>query len=66
MLRSRAGSGLGLSNAEEVMKLYGQEAALGRVVTVAEVAAVTAFLASDLAAGVTGALVSVDGGTAAY
>lgn len=32
----------------EVMTLYGQEASLGRVVTMAEVAAVTVFLASDL------------------
>lgn len=66
MLRTRAGAGLGLNNTEEVMALYGREAALGRVVTLAEVGAVTAFLASDLAGGVTGALVSVDGGTAAY
>ncbi len=66
MLRSRAGVGLGLNGADEVLALYGREAALGRVVTLAEVGAVTAFLVSDLAAGVTGALVSVDGGTAAY
>lgn len=66
MLRRQAGAGLGLNGAEEVMALYGREAALGRVVTLAEVGAVTAFLASDLAGGITGALISVDGGTAAY
>ena len=66
MVYERAGKGLGLSGVDELVALYSKETALLRPVTVEEVAATAVFLASDAASGITGALVSVDGGTAAY
>ena len=42
------------------------KAALKRISTVEEVAAVAVPLASDVAAGITGSAYNVDGGTAAY
>ncbi len=60
------GKGLGLSGLDEVVELYSKEAALQRPVTVDEVAGLAVFLASDAASGITGALMSVDGGTAQY
>jgi 3-hydroxybutyrate dehydrogenase/3-oxoacyl-[acyl-carrier protein] reductase len=66
MLYERSGAGLGLNSVEEVISLYSKETALGRPVTVDEVAATALFLASELGSGITGALVSVDAGTAAY
>ena len=43
---------------------YAQEAAIKRINTVEEVAAVALLLASDLGGGITGALMEVHGGTA--
>jgi 3-hydroxybutyrate dehydrogenase len=51
---------------ETFLDQYAAEAALGRAITPAEVAAMALLLASDAGSGVTGALLSVDGGTAAY
>ncbi|MEU9376020.1 SDR family oxidoreductase [Streptomyces sp. NPDC048255] len=48
------------------VELFTQEAALKRTVTVEEVATVAVLLASDEGAGITGSLISVDGGTAGY
>ena len=42
---------------------YAQEAAIKRLNTVEEVAAVAVLLASDVGGGITGALIDVDGGT---
>lgn len=58
-----AGMGLDLDG---LIDLFSQEAAIKRPNTVEEVAAVALLLASDVAAGITGATYSVDGGTAAY
>jgi 3-hydroxybutyrate dehydrogenase/3-oxoacyl-[acyl-carrier protein] reductase len=66
MLYERGGAGLGLNSVEELIALYSKETALGRPVTVDEVAGTALFLASDLGSGITGALISVDAGTAAY
>jgi 3-hydroxybutyrate dehydrogenase/3-oxoacyl-[acyl-carrier protein] reductase len=60
------GQGLGVGGSDAVVELYSREAALQRPVTVDEVVAVAVLLASDASSGITGALVSVDGGTAAY
>jgi enoyl-[acyl-carrier-protein] reductase (NADH) len=49
-----------------VVEIYSREAALQRPVTIEEVVAMAVFLASDSASGITGALMSVDGGTANY
>ena len=62
MLYERGGAGLGLNSVEEVIALYSKETALGRPVTVDEVAATALFLASELGSGITGALVSVGRG----
>lgn len=49
---------------DEFIQNYAQEAAIKRLNTVDEVAGLALFLASDLGAGITGAILPVDGGTA--
>ena len=51
---------------DEMVAQFASESAIKRQNTVEEVAAMAVLLASDVAAGITGALLSVDGGTAAY
>ena len=51
---------------DEMVDLFSKEAAIERPNTVEEVAAVAVLLASELGGGITGALMSVDGGTAQY
>lgn len=51
---------------DEMVNLFAQESAIKRPNTVEEVAAMAVLLASDIGAGITGALLSIDGGTAAY
>jgi 3-hydroxybutyrate dehydrogenase/3-oxoacyl-[acyl-carrier protein] reductase len=51
---------------EEMVDLFAQEAAIKRPNTVEEVAHVATMLAEDPAGGITGALISVDGGTSPY
>jgi 3-hydroxybutyrate dehydrogenase/3-oxoacyl-[acyl-carrier protein] reductase len=51
---------------EEMVEQFASESAIKRQNTVEEVAAVAVLLASDIGAGITGAMISVDGGTAAY
>lgn len=51
---------------DELIDLYSKDSAIERPVTVEEVAAVAALLASPLGSGITGAAISVDGGTAQY
>ncbi len=64
--KSKEGQGLGVGSFQAVIDLYSRDAALQRIVTVEEVAAAAVFLASDAASGITGTLLSVDGGTAHY
>lgn len=47
---------------EAALESYGAEAALGRIATETDVAHAASFLASDLSAGITGALIPVDCG----
>jgi NAD(P)-dependent dehydrogenase (short-subunit alcohol dehydrogenase family) len=51
---------------DEMIALFSQESAIQRPNTVEEVAAMAVLLASDAGAGITGALLSVDGGSAQY
>ena len=51
---------------EEMVSLYTQESAIKRTVTVEEVAAMAVLLASEAGSGITGAQLSIDGGTAGY
>lgn len=51
---------------EQLIDQFAQETALKRITSVEEVAAVALLLASDVAAGITGTLYSVDGGTAQW
>ena len=51
---------------DEMVDLFAQEAAIKRPNTVEEVGHAAVMLASDLGGGITGALISVDGGTAPY
>ena len=46
--------------------MFTAESAIKRTNTVEEVASVAVLLATDMAGGITGALYSIDGGTAAY
>jgi 3-hydroxybutyrate dehydrogenase len=55
----------GLST-EEFLGTFTEESAVKRFITVEEVAAVAVLLASDAGSGITGACLSVDGGTAGY
>ncbi len=51
---------------DEMVGQFTAESAIKRQNSVEEVAAMAVLLASDVASGITGALISVDGGTAAY
>ena len=51
---------------DDMIAMFASESAIKRPNTVAEVAAMALLLASDAGAGITGALLSVDGGTAQY
>ena len=51
---------------EQFLDNYAQEAAIKRLNTVEEVAAMAALLASEVGGGITGALINVDGGTAQW
>ena len=51
---------------DEMVDLFARESAIKRPNTVAEVAAMAVLLASDAGAGITGATLSVDGGTAPF
>ena len=51
---------------EEMIDLFAQESAIKRPNTIEEVAAVAVLLASSAGAGITGASLSVDGGTSPY
>lgn len=51
---------------DEMVAMFAKESALERPVTVAEVASLALLLASDAGSGITGAILSVDGGTAQY
>jgi NAD(P)-dependent dehydrogenase (short-subunit alcohol dehydrogenase family) len=51
---------------EQFLDNYAQESAIKRLNTVEEVAAMAVLLASEVGAGITGALLNVDGGTAQW
>lgn len=51
---------------EQMLARFASEAAIKRLNKVEEVAAMAMLLCSEEGAGITGALLSVDGGTAAY
>lgn len=61
----RTAAGLGMTF-DEMIDMFAQESALKRPNSVEEVAAMALLLASDAGAGITGATLSVDGGTAQY
>ena len=66
MVYEKAGQALGVAGVEGLVEHYTADTALGRCVTVEELAAMAVHLASDLGAGITGANISVDGGAAFY
>ena len=51
---------------DEMVAMFSKEAATERPTTVEEVAAMAALLASEEGGGITGQVISVDGGTAQY
>jgi 3-hydroxybutyrate dehydrogenase len=68
LIRDNAAGPAGLQDitVDEFLGGYAQEAAIKRFNTVEEVAAMALLVASDAGSGITGATLSVDGGTAAY
>jgi 3-hydroxybutyrate dehydrogenase/3-oxoacyl-[acyl-carrier protein] reductase len=60
-----AAESMGITYAE-LLDTFAQESAIKRLNEVAEVAAVAVLLASSAGAGITGSLISIDGGTAPY
>ncbi len=66
MVQEKAGKALGLGGVDALVEHYTNETALGRCVTVEEIAAFCVLLASDEGAGFTGANLSLDGGTAYF
>ena len=68
-LMKEAGPGAAASagiSYEQFLENYAQEAAIKRLNTVEEVAAMAALLASEVGGGITGALLNVDGGTSQW
>ncbi len=61
----QAAESMGLTY-QGLLDLFAEEAAIKRLNTCEEVAAVAVLLASDIGGGITGSMISVDGGTAAY
>ena len=51
---------------QELLDWFAKESATKRLCEVEDVAAVAVLLASDAGAGITGSLISIDGGTAPY
>ena len=51
---------------EELLDMFAQESAIKRLNAVEDVAEVCVLLASDAGAGITGSLISIDGGTSPY
>jgi 3-hydroxybutyrate dehydrogenase len=51
---------------EALLDMFAQEAATKRLCEVEDVAAVAVLLASDAGAGITGSMISIDGGTSPY
>ena len=49
-----------------LLDMFAQESAIKRLNEVEDVAAVATLLASEAGAGITGSLISIDGGTAPY
>jgi 3-hydroxybutyrate dehydrogenase len=66
MVHEKAGQALGVAGVEGLVEHYTAETALGRCVTVDEIAAFCVHLASDQGGGFSGANLSLDGGTAYF
>jgi 3-hydroxybutyrate dehydrogenase len=60
-----AAESMGLSY-EELLNMFSEESAIKRLNEVEDVAEVCVLLASDIGAGITGSLISIDGGTSPY
>ena len=60
-----AADSMGLSY-EELLNMFSEESAIKRLNEVEDVAEVCVLLASDIGAGITGSLISIDGGTSPY
>ena len=61
----QAAEAMGLTY-QQLINLFAEESATKRVMEVEDVAAVAMLLASEAGAGITGSLISIDGGTAPY
>lgn len=68
LIRNQADKAAAANNmdTDSFLTQYAQQAAIGRPITVEEVAALAVVVASEAGGGISGAMLSVDGGTAAY
>ena len=62
---TKAAESMGMAY-EDLLDWFAQESAIKRLNEVEDVAMVASLLASDAGAGITGSLISIDGGTAPY
>lgn len=63
---AKAAAGMGLASLDELLAMHAAEAAIKRQLTPEEVASLCLYVASDASSGVTGQMLSVDGGVSPY
>ena len=61
-----AAEAMGLESYEALLDIFAQQSAIKRLNEVTDVAEVCVLLASEAGAGITGSLLSIDGGTSPY
>jgi 3-hydroxybutyrate dehydrogenase len=63
---SKAAAGMGFASLDELLAMHAAESAIKRQLTPEEVASLGVYIASDASAGITGQMLSVDGGVSPY
>jgi NAD(P)-dependent dehydrogenase (short-subunit alcohol dehydrogenase family) len=63
---AKAAAGMGLASLDELLAMHAAESAIKRQLTPEEVASLCLYIASDASAGITGQMLSVDGGVSPY
>jgi len=63
---AKAAAGMGLASLDELLVMHAAESAIKRQLTPDEVASLCLYIASDASSGITGQMLSVDGGVSPY